>query len=56
MAHAALKHGLAAPEFRFSHGPDGTGLQPGEATRRKLAAAMTAASSLDGAIPTSHWP
>src|SRR6476660_7380308 len=53
MGHADLKHGLATPEFRFSRmGPDGTGLQPGEATRVKLAAAMTAGSSLDGSIPS----
>ena len=53
MGHVDLKHGLAEPEFRFSRmGPAGTGLQLGEATRVKLAAAMTAGSSLDGVIPS----
>jgi hypothetical protein len=51
--HAQLKHGLAEPKFRFSRmGPGGTGLQQGEVTRVKLAAAMTAGSSLDGSIPS----
>jgi hypothetical protein len=53
MGHVDLKHGLSEPEFRFSRmGPAGTGLQLGEVTRVKLAAAMTAGSSLDGVIPS----
>jgi hypothetical protein len=45
----------AVPAFRFSRmGPKGTGKQLGEPNRRKIAAAMTAASPSPGQIPAGY--